>query len=56
MTAFISAISKWAEMDAKNQMSRLHFLKVDLLYIKDLQNVFCEYLQHFAAILSSPKC
>ena len=36
MTAFISELSKWTERDESNQMSRLNFLKVDLLYIKDL--------------------
>ena len=32
-------------------MSKLDWLKIDLLYITDLQNVVCEYLQNYAAMM-----
>lgn len=44
MEAFVSELNKWTTRDTGSQMSRIDFLKVDLLYLIDLQNIFCEYL------------
>ena len=44
MGALVNEIAKWAERDETSRMSKLDWLKIDLLYVSDLQNVFCEYL------------
>lgn len=51
MSAFLASLSEYTERDPRGKMSKLDYLKVDLLYLHELQNVFCEYLQHFAQIL-----
>ena len=51
MGALVNEIAKWAERDETSRMGKLDWLKIDLLYVSDLQNVFCEYLQHYVAIL-----
>ena len=51
MQALVDSLAAWTKREESSQMSRLDWLKIDLLYITDLQNVICEYLQHYAAIL-----
>jgi len=51
MAAFVVKLAEWSERDQIYRMSKVDTLKIDFLYVSDLQNVFCEYLQHYVTIL-----
>ena len=51
MDALVNQMPKWATRDEQSRMAKLDWMKVDLLYITDLQNIFSEYLQHYVAML-----
>ena len=55
MMALVHELRTWTLRDETSKMSKIDNLKADLLYLCDLQNVICEYLQHFVAILRRPK-
>ena len=44
MSAFVQSIPKWATREDESRMAPLDWMKIDLLYITDLQNLFSEYL------------
>ena len=51
MAAFVTEIPKWTARDEHTRMARLDWMKIDLLYVTGLQNLFSEYLQHYVAML-----
>lgn len=50
MAALVSRLAEWSTRDEVSRMSRLDTLKVDLFYVSDFQNIFCEYLSHCVTI------
>lgn len=51
MAALVSTLPAWSTQDPKTRMAKLDWMKIDLLYITDLQNLFSEYLQHYVSML-----
>ena len=54
MIVLVRELEAWTLRDEDTKMSKIDYLKADLLYLCDLQNLICEYFQHFVAILHRP--
>lgn len=44
MEALVREVPKWSQRDEQSRMAKLDWMKIDLLYATDLQNLFSEYL------------